>query len=299
MDRKKEKASVLITDLDNTLYDWFAVWYQSFRAMLTSLVEDSGIPEETLIREIKEIHQRHGTSEYLRLISEIPSLKLKHTNENTSVIYANAISKYAESRDKTLSLFPSVLETLKAIKNQGTLIVGYTESQAFYSEFRIKYLKLDGIFDFLYSPEGHEIPESDGDEQYFFPLGDSGLKHTKHHHTPHGEIKPNSDILLSIINDLGASSEDAIYIGDSLTKDIAMAKSASVRDVLAQYGVAPDNKEYELLRDVTHWTEAAVETEKNTTQKEVAPSISLRNSFSELLDYFDFVPFKKDNAGPM
>ena len=69
----RKKVSVLITDLDNTLYDWFEVWYQSFRAMLTRLVKDSGVPEEALITEIKEIHERHGTSEYLMLLTELPS----------------------------------------------------------------------------------------------------------------------------------------------------------------------------------------------------------------------------------
>lgn len=33
------KKTVLITDLDNTLFDWFSIWYNSFNAMLNKVVE--------------------------------------------------------------------------------------------------------------------------------------------------------------------------------------------------------------------------------------------------------------------
>ena len=69
------KKTVLITDLDNTLFDWFETWYNSFNAMLESVVDISGISRETLIPEIKAIHQKHGTAEYAFLLEEIPSLK--------------------------------------------------------------------------------------------------------------------------------------------------------------------------------------------------------------------------------
>ena len=59
---KKQKVTVLITDLDDTLYDWVEMWYQSFSAMLNKLVELSGVPREKLIAEIKQIHQRHKTA---------------------------------------------------------------------------------------------------------------------------------------------------------------------------------------------------------------------------------------------
>ena len=37
-----ERKSVVITDLDNTLFDWFEIWYQSFTALLDCLAKDSG-----------------------------------------------------------------------------------------------------------------------------------------------------------------------------------------------------------------------------------------------------------------
>src|SRR5205823_442116 len=44
--------TTLITDFDNTLYDWFHVWYQSFSAMFSEIQRISGIDEAALISEI-------------------------------------------------------------------------------------------------------------------------------------------------------------------------------------------------------------------------------------------------------
>jgi FMN phosphatase YigB (HAD superfamily) len=72
-DRKVKKA--LITDFDNTLFDWVDFWYNSFSAMLSKVVDISNISEETLKLEIRDIHRRYGTSEYAFLLREIPSLR--------------------------------------------------------------------------------------------------------------------------------------------------------------------------------------------------------------------------------
>ena len=67
--------TVLITDLDNTLFDWFEMWHNSFMAMLDQIAKISGISTEALKPEIKKVHQRHGTSEYAFLIEELAPLK--------------------------------------------------------------------------------------------------------------------------------------------------------------------------------------------------------------------------------
>ena len=48
---------VLITDLDNTLFDWVDLWVNCFSAMLESIVEINGIPKEQLVPEIAAVHQ--------------------------------------------------------------------------------------------------------------------------------------------------------------------------------------------------------------------------------------------------
>jgi hypothetical protein len=64
--------------------------------------------------------------------------------------------------------------------------------------------------------------------------------------------------------------------------------------VWAKYGIAQNRPEYQLLRDVTHWTDEAVQKEKNLTTGEITPSYVLPNSFSEVLSLFDFAAFSRE-----
>jgi FMN phosphatase YigB (HAD superfamily) len=71
---ERHAISMVVTDVDNTLFDWVDVWYRSFSAMLEETVRITGVPREHLVREIKNVHQRHGTSEYAFVLSELPSV---------------------------------------------------------------------------------------------------------------------------------------------------------------------------------------------------------------------------------
>jgi phosphoglycolate phosphatase len=286
------QISVVVTDLDNTLFDWVEIWYRSFSALLDSLLTQSGVPEETLIREIRTVHQRHGTSEYAFLIEELPSLRKLHPGESLGMVYRQAIDAFDAAREQALQLYPGVFDALAQVRRSGCLIVGYTESMALYTNYRVRKLGLDGLLDYLYSPADHTIPRGlSADQLRRYPVEQCRFAHTIHYHLPRGEHKPNPRVLLDIITSLGAVPEEVVYVGDSLMKDISMAQDAGVPDVHAAYGVAQHRAAYELLRSVSHWTDADVEREKQILHRgQVTPSYTLRNSFSELLGLFEFVP---------
>jgi phosphoglycolate phosphatase len=105
--------------------------------------------------------------------------------------------------------------------------------------------------------------------------------------------KPNPSILHDIVDQVGADPAEAIYVGDSLTKDVAMARQAGITDVYVEFGVSHDKGEYELLRQVTHWTSDQVEAEKLIRVENVKPTYILRHSFCELLTHFHFIPLPK------
>ena len=131
---------VVITDLDDTLWDWVDIWYQSFKALLDQLVKDSGIAEDILLKEFKEVFTKHKTTEYAFAIEELPSLQKKHKGEDLTILYAEAIKKYREGRKASLRTYPTVLGTLITLKKKGVLLVGYTESMSFYTRYRLRNL---------------------------------------------------------------------------------------------------------------------------------------------------------------
>jgi phosphoglycolate phosphatase len=61
-------------------------------------------------------------------------------------------------------------------------------------------------------------------------------------------------LLADICSREGFKPSDAIYIGDSLVKDISMANDAGVDSVYAEYGRQHDPKYWSTLVSITHWT---------------------------------------------
>jgi FMN phosphatase YigB (HAD superfamily) len=295
MTTTKQGKTTLITDLDNTLFDWVDVWVKSFTRMLDKVVEISQIPREILIPEIANIHQQHGTSEYAFLLEELPSLRSFCGGSNVLETFTPAIDAFRVARRANLKLFPGVIETLAHVRAQGTLVIGYTESMSFYSNYRIKKLGLDGVLDYLFSPEDHPIPTHISREDYRkYPASYYELTSTAQRFTPKGSKKPDTAVLNKILNEVAMDRKDCAYIGDSLMKDIAMANDCGVTSVWARYGQAHTREEYNLLRQVTHWTAEEVEREKRLNAREhVVPDFTASTEFAELLGFFDFRPHRK------
>ncbi|KAA5599174.1 HAD family hydrolase [Blastochloris sulfoviridis] len=280
---------VLITDLDNTLFDWVDVWYSCFSAMLQEICDISGLSADELKPEIRKVHQRHGTSEYSFLIEELPLLKQFFPDKDLLEVFRPAIERYRAERARTLRLYSGVADTLLIVKGSGALIIGYTESMAFYSNYRVRKLGLDGVIDKIFSPKDHDIPKALSREDIRkYPSSRYEFRYTQHHHTPAGSLKPDPDVLKEIVGTLGVGVSECVYVGDSLHKDIAMAQDAGVMDVYAEYGKAQHTSAYQLLREVTHWSDADVEREKRITTRDVKPGITLRSSFREIIEHVEF-----------
>lgn len=280
------KKRVLITDVDNTLLDWQELWYETFSAMTDKVLEISGVDAEVLYAESSIIHQKYGTSEYSRLLEELPCLRQLY-GDNVATVMAPAIDAFRAARRRVLKLYPTVEETLKTLKASGVLIAAFTESKAFYTSYRFRKLGLDGLVDYLYSPDDHSMPNGTVNARFYAPESYS-FKHTVHHYTPEGEVKPNPDILIQIIADLGAAIDEVVYVGDNILKDIFMAQQAGVTDVHALYGASQHKPEYDLLRKVTHWTPEMVERERHALKPGgLMPTHVLSKEFAQILPLFE------------
>jgi phosphoglycolate phosphatase-like HAD superfamily hydrolase len=285
-------VSVVVTDLDNTLWDWFEMWYAGFRPFLDALVSKLDVPESLLKPEIKEVFTAHNTTEYAFLLEELPCVR-KQFGERFDVYaeFGPEIEACQDGRRRKAATYPGVVTTLETIKRRGTKVVGFTESQSYYTTQRVRGLGLDGLIDVLYTPEECPPPSADAvrrarrkpDEYY-------ELRQTKVFELPTRARKPDAELLLSILRAVGAVPDDAVYVGDSLVKDVLMAKQAGVRAVHARYGEVHWDERYELLRDVTHWDGAAVARERESTAEHIVPDCTLTR-FSDLLTHFDFVSF--------
>jgi phosphoglycolate phosphatase-like HAD superfamily hydrolase len=273
------------------------MWYNSFNPYLERISKEFNVDIESLKKDFKNIHKNYGTTEASFIYEELACLtqsqKLNFNKE--SLLSKSILHEYYSNKKNNLILYESVLDTLKRIKASGAMIVGFTESNAFFTKYRIKTLNLDGILDCVYSPIDTGVP-SNVYKHYSEDHWEPSI--TEIRYLPKATRKPNSEILEVILKDFGANKQDSIYIGDKLDRDIFMAQQASVTSVYAKYGHVIDTHQYELLRDVTHWTDEDVKREIDFKEKFHAnpkPDYILTDSFSELNNYFNFNPFDKVN----
>jgi len=276
---------LLITDVDNTLFDWQEIWYRTFSAMVEQILSISGVDEERLYAECSAIHQKYGTSEYSQLIGELPCLQEIY-GEAVYNYMTPAVDAFRAARNDALKLYPRVLETLQVLNALGVVVAAFTESKAFYTNYRFRKLGLDGPISYIYSPDDHLI-EPNVTSMRKYDRDHYELKSAIHHFTPDGETKPNPHILNTIIKDLGFQNDEAVYLGDSLVKDVYMAQQAGVTDVYAAYGAGQRRPEYELLRKVTHWTPEMVKRERAALESDlIMPTHVLSAGFHEILQFF-------------
>lgn len=273
---------LLITDVDNTLLDWQHVWFESFSAMACRVFEISGVDPEIFYAQASMLHQKHGTSEYAFLLTELPCLVDLYGDQVLAHMQP-AIDDFRAARREHLSLYSGVLETLQSLKVAGLTIAAFTESKAFYTSYRFRKLGLDGVIDFLYSPPDHAVPVDPASIRKYNSASYE-LESTVHRFTPEGEVKPHPHILSAIIEEIGFSKAEAAYVGDNKLKDVYMAQQAGVLDIYAAYGAAQHRAEqYDLLKKVTHWTPEMVAREGDALKHgAIEPTHILQSSFSEI-----------------
>jgi FMN phosphatase YigB (HAD superfamily) len=263
---------LLILDLDNTLYDWVGYYASSFRAMLDSLEESSGIPRETLIADFKTVHQKYHSSEYSFSIQELPSLKKLHPESQPLEIidlYQDAIDAFRGVRDRKLVLYPGVRETLRRLKKWGVRIAGHSDAMVYYAVRRLQRLDLIDYFDQLYAAGDHPVPD------YLSILrpysSDNLLVNLPVVRIPVERHKPDVELLKDILSDFAVQPADAVLVGDSLKRDVFMARQCGVFAVWARYGQTVSPEDFKLLVAITHWTEEDIRREQ-TSSGSVEPS---------------------------
>ncbi|PSU95695.1 HAD family hydrolase [Photobacterium kishitanii] len=273
---------LLITDLDNTLYDWVTFYSQSFEAMALALSKRINVPLDIILSEYKEVHQRFGNTEKPFATLELPSV-IKYFNcadkEYLQKELTSVFGAFSAKRKETLKLYPNVRKTLEILKDNGVKIVGHTEALEFNSLYRIDKLNILEFFDHLYTLEDNNSIHPNPKKVMSIPVKDDFIVKL-----PLKDSKPNPELLKYICLKEGVRVEDAIYVGDSLTKDISMAKEVGMTAVWANYGrnFSPDC--WKILVQITHWTKKDVlrEEELKKAFGNVKPDFII-NDFSEIL----------------
>ncbi len=280
---------LLVCDLDNTLYDWVAYFVPSFYAMIDAAVEIMACDREQLLDDMKAVHQRHHDSEHPFALLETKTVRRVYHGLpiwEVARILDPAFHAFNASRKRNLKLHDGVVDTLETLASQGLKLVAHTESKLHSAIDRLQRLDLLRHFAKIYCRERAQSvhPDQVAAVRWLKAVPLDIVRELSHHQT-----KPSAEVLVEICAAEGIAPGDAAYVGDSIARDILMAKRVGVYAIWAAYGASHGQALYDALVRVTHWTadEVAQESRLRLEAASVTPDYVARQSFAEVLVALD------------
>jgi phosphoglycolate phosphatase len=260
---------LVVTDVDNTLYDWVAVWAGAFSALLRTLEEKTGRPRVDWVKAAHAVHVRRQATECGSLLSDLVSSPTWPFDADPRAVLPEAATAYRQHWDRHLHAFPGVREALAELAGQGHAIVAYTEGDVAIAATRLTRLGLAGVIRRVFGRPSLPLAP----EPAWCMLGTQRHCPIAVDFIPRDDSKPNPAGLRTIVARCGASIHQAVYIGDNLWKDVVMAKRLGVSSIWARYGTARNPADMALLEQVAHWNPRATAVERQATAESVSPDV--------------------------
>jgi FMN phosphatase YigB (HAD superfamily) len=294
----RPSISLVVTDLDNTLYDWVAWYSRAFYRMLDGAALRASIPRDKLLAEMQKLYQVRQGLEQPEALLHAPSIRGSfgdpaRAREALAGVFA---SYYHHPLHRSgLRTYPGVRPTLQRLAAQGVMVVGHTEAPANHALARLRALGLEHAFvALLAAPPAPDDPTTflgvEGAEPPPFPVRILAAH----------ERKPDPTVVRRLCERLGVSPRAALYVGDNLARDVRTGREAGFWTAWARYGTSHDPRDWQRVVDVSPWTAAQRAQEcLPAPTGEVTPDVVLHESFAELSARFELTPHAIDPGPPI
>jgi FMN phosphatase YigB (HAD superfamily) len=242
------KTKLVITDVDGTLLSFWDYFVPAVREFLKEISLKLEKPVDELAEDIGRIIERRGTHEYPWLLEET-SFAWRHFSERPEEFVKTFVKPFWEAldsnRSKYLRPFPTVLETLEALKRKGVKIVALSDAPEYMARVRNKQV-FDGLLDAVYALETVEPAPDDVWQPITLEHGRQRIREMRSstsslkssfHVLPKWFEKPTPNGLDRILKEFGVFPQETLFVGDSLAKDGLLASSRGVRYIWAHYGI--------------------------------------------------------------
>lgn len=242
------KIKIIITDIDNTLFDWVAYYANAFSAKLKKVEEVTGIPYDQLTKECKAIFADKSI-EYPFVVQELSCIA-EFCNQNVETML-NEVAEPSRAAFKDAAApflvpYKGVIYTLATLKKKypDIPIVALTDAPRYVAMWRLNKLGLLRYFDAIFGLEDPKLPV----DQYGNVKVDEKilLKHIKGSNfgfegkirvLPDEYEKPGIMGLQCVLMEYGIEDpKEALWIGDNVFKDIELGKKVGVTTAWAAYG---------------------------------------------------------------
>jgi phosphoglycolate phosphatase len=258
------KISLIIADLDNTLFNWIHFHSFATKQAILKTAEITSISYEYLCEEYKAVLDEEDCIEYPFTIQKLPSVLDYYNNDLQSLL--SECSEPAKDQFKFtaypyLKPYPNVVKTLKLLKQKypNTKLVVLSDAPHKMMLWRLFRLGLLNYFDGVYGLEDPKLPIVGNQVAV---TQKTLLKHIdqwaygylgSHRPLPNNFRKPDPRGLATVLMDLELKieNEEILYIGDNVYKDIQLANSLGIPSILADYGLDIKPSALDILREFT------------------------------------------------
>ncbi len=234
---------LVVTDMDGTLYSWIDYIVPAVEAMVDAVCGATGYPRIKVVQSLKAVYKKYDSNEYPFALQE-SSLYADFPEFGSfdKLVIEPARMAFSEARKKYLKPFKTVVDTLKTLQERKLPVVALTDAPRNPAEQRVKRMKLDEHLTALYTMPGFHFPAGAEGEKLVAP--DILQKEERGEYRaacpvvelPRDWEKPSTNGLYAICKQYGVDPRETLVVGDSLTKDIAIAKATGAIDCWAEYG---------------------------------------------------------------
>jgi len=234
---------LVVTDMDNTLYSWVDYIVPAVEAMVAAVVQATGLPRLKVVQSLKQVYTRHESNEYPYALQESSLFQeFPEFGSFDKLVIDPARAAFSEARRKYLRPYKGVVETLLALKARGIVVVALTDAPRNPAEQRVKRLGIDGHLTALYTMPGFTFPAAPDGSALVAP--DILQKEVKGEYRaacpvielPRDWEKPDPRGLQQILATHGLRPSEVLVVGDSVNKDVAVARALGCHDCWAEYG---------------------------------------------------------------
>lgn len=257
-----KKARLLITDIDNTLFDWVNYFVPSMEKLVDEVSSTVHVSKDVLASQIKMVLTERHSIEYPFLIQELPSVRNYYGNDCMRMLdecVERGRKAFKKEAQNHLKPYDGVIATLESYRKAGVPVVALTDAPRYVAMWRLKKIGLLHYFDGIYGLMDPEAPVGylDGREVVL-------LNSLVHDHIKSGYLfdfkgksrnfpvhweKPAIEGFSQVLDDFCVpSSKEILWVGDNQRKDVALGVKAGVTTAWAKYGAFPCGDKLTRLR---------------------------------------------------
>ncbi len=293
---------LLVTDIDNTMFDWVAYYVTAFSGMLNRVAQIIHSDYETLSNEAKIILTEH-TIEYPFVVQQLPSVNAFYGHDIEKMLVecvTPARDYFKELAKDFLKPYPTVIEALTEIRARypELAIVALTDAPRYVAMWKLNKLGLLHFFNAVYGL-GDPIIPTDQDINKVKVTPDILMKHLRQNNfgfkgkiriLPHEYEKPGTRGLKTVLMDYAIDENKdkrgkVLWVGDNLLKDVFLGHSLGVKTAWAAYGTKYDPDLKEILKSFgppASVQQSAINLEEEA--KKIKPDIVLDN-FGDIMQH--------------